>query len=62
MSGFLPQILAALVLLGVFYLALAVALGLREKKHGRCCCSSSPDGKGRAGGCCKDTGVTSPER
>ena len=56
MSGFLPHVLAALALLGVFYLALAVALGLREKKHGRCCCSSTPGEKGRSGhSCCKES-------
>ena len=56
MIRFLPQVLAALAVLGVFYLALAVALGLREKKHGRCCCSSTPGEKGRSGhSCCKES-------
>ena len=55
MSGFLQLLLIVSGFLGVCYLVLAIALGFREKRHGSCCCSSSPDGKGKPdGSCCKD--------
>ena len=45
---FVQLSLAALAVVGVCYLALAVALGFREKRHGSCTGSSVKD---KGGGC-----------
>jgi hypothetical protein len=48
MMEFLQLLAVAIVVLGVAYLGLAIALGARQRKHGSCNCSSEPGGS-----CCR---------
>ncbi len=48
MMKFLQLVGVVIAVLGVAYLGLAIALGVRHRKHGQCSCSVEPGGS-----CCR---------